>query len=323
MNRVIEVDYAKGIGILLVMFGHSIALMDNPLNIFILSFHMPLFFFCSGIVMKQGDNFIDFIKKRVKNIGIAVMIQYLLYVIIGLLIDVAWYKNATILSFDYIRGMNNWFLYVMLISIVLTKITNRYCRVTMIIAWLLFLNFKSENIFPKTYFEQALLAYVFCCLGACYGKQLLELCRNNKNILLEISIGLFGITYIVSQYNGPCAMSANIYGMSKILFSLTAVLGTIGVLCFTSCGISSKLLNFCGKNSLFLFVTHFSVQRIIIAIWDTKLPNYPYIGYPYYIAIFVLLLFSELLLLCFYKKLINSILFKREGKKCHYLQEKH
>ena len=39
-----EIDFAKGLGILIVMLGHSITLMDNPLNTLILSFHMPLFF---------------------------------------------------------------------------------------------------------------------------------------------------------------------------------------------------------------------------------------------------------------------------------------
>lgn len=43
-GRTKELDFAKGLGILLIMLGHSMTLMDNPLNTFILSFHMPLFF---------------------------------------------------------------------------------------------------------------------------------------------------------------------------------------------------------------------------------------------------------------------------------------
>ena len=44
MHRIGEIDAAKRIGILLVMLGHSISLMENSLNTLILSFHMPLFF---------------------------------------------------------------------------------------------------------------------------------------------------------------------------------------------------------------------------------------------------------------------------------------
>ena len=44
-----SIDVAKGIAIILVVLGHSIAEPTVPLNKFILSFHMPLFFFLSGI----------------------------------------------------------------------------------------------------------------------------------------------------------------------------------------------------------------------------------------------------------------------------------
>jgi fucose 4-O-acetylase-like acetyltransferase len=41
-------DVLRGMGILLVVLGHSIQNEYVVLNTVILSFHMPLFFFCSG-----------------------------------------------------------------------------------------------------------------------------------------------------------------------------------------------------------------------------------------------------------------------------------
>lgn len=35
-ERIEEIDQAKGLGILLVMLGHSMTLMTNPFNVFIL-----------------------------------------------------------------------------------------------------------------------------------------------------------------------------------------------------------------------------------------------------------------------------------------------
>jgi fucose 4-O-acetylase-like acetyltransferase len=56
-NRLI--DAAKGLGILLVVFGHSIQFNIGDFNHiafrFIYSFHMPLFMFLSGCVAKYGD----------------------------------------------------------------------------------------------------------------------------------------------------------------------------------------------------------------------------------------------------------------------------
>ncbi|MBC1212116.1 acyltransferase family protein [Listeria booriae] len=59
-ERITWIDYAKGIGIILVVYGHVLrgvfeAGLDIPIKLFtyedsfIYSFHMPLFFFLSGL----------------------------------------------------------------------------------------------------------------------------------------------------------------------------------------------------------------------------------------------------------------------------------
>lgn len=51
-NRIKTVDAARGIAILLVILGHCCYSLDEPINKVILSFHMPLFFFISGLIAK-------------------------------------------------------------------------------------------------------------------------------------------------------------------------------------------------------------------------------------------------------------------------------
>ena len=48
MERDIRIDILKGIGILLVVWGHATAILIKEICIF----HMPLFFFLSGITLK-------------------------------------------------------------------------------------------------------------------------------------------------------------------------------------------------------------------------------------------------------------------------------
>ena len=50
--RYAHVDIARGIAILLVVLGHCFQSSDVALNRVILSFHMPLFFFLSGVFAK-------------------------------------------------------------------------------------------------------------------------------------------------------------------------------------------------------------------------------------------------------------------------------
>ena len=54
VERIEYIDVTKGIGIMSVLLGHSISLMAHPVNRFILSFHMPLFFFVSGMLFSDS-----------------------------------------------------------------------------------------------------------------------------------------------------------------------------------------------------------------------------------------------------------------------------
>ena len=50
-----SIDIAKGIGILLVVFGHLTVGKQNVYS-FIYSFHMPLFFLLSGLFSSNKDS---------------------------------------------------------------------------------------------------------------------------------------------------------------------------------------------------------------------------------------------------------------------------
>lgn len=54
-KRDAQIDVARGIAILLVLLGHSSYTLDDPINKIILAFHMPLFFFLSGLVAKPAN----------------------------------------------------------------------------------------------------------------------------------------------------------------------------------------------------------------------------------------------------------------------------
>ena len=65
-NRNQTIDVVKGIGIILVVFGHNWISLKGNREIFrvIFSFHMPLFFFLSGIFLKEATPLRVFLKSR-------------------------------------------------------------------------------------------------------------------------------------------------------------------------------------------------------------------------------------------------------------------
>src|SRR5512133_2369883 len=75
-SRLVSIDIARGIGILLVVLGHTLAEanyhVQNPTVFFlgrlIYSFHMPLFFFLSGLFFKPEIRFPDLLKRRFDSV---------------------------------------------------------------------------------------------------------------------------------------------------------------------------------------------------------------------------------------------------------------
>jgi len=66
-NRIVWIDIAKGIAIILMVIGHST--IPSWLSSFIWTFHMPLFFIASGWTTKKGMySNSEFLKRKVKNL---------------------------------------------------------------------------------------------------------------------------------------------------------------------------------------------------------------------------------------------------------------
>ena len=89
-DRIKWIDTAKGIGILLVIIGHTVKdYTDQEFLIrgLISSFHMPLFFILSGITFGQAENYKHLwynTRKSFKRLIIPVLIVFSIQSIVGL-----------------------------------------------------------------------------------------------------------------------------------------------------------------------------------------------------------------------------------------------
>lgn len=67
-NRIHWIDFAKGIAILLVVLGH-VSFLPEPIHAGIYSFHMPLFFFLSGLLLfRKKEAFGPFSLKKLRTL---------------------------------------------------------------------------------------------------------------------------------------------------------------------------------------------------------------------------------------------------------------
>lgn len=85
-NRVQWIDWCKGIGILLVLLGHT--LRTDLSLVYIYGFHMPLFFLLSGLVCNEKKyNWNTFLRSRFNTLILPYIVFYLLTWIYWLFVE--------------------------------------------------------------------------------------------------------------------------------------------------------------------------------------------------------------------------------------------
>lgn len=130
-ERIEWIDRAKGLGILMVMFGHNY--LDWKFVFWCYSFHMALFFFLSGCTFHYHDNFWKFLKK--KRWGL--LTPYIFFAVTIAMYN--WVSAAThgnsfdlsdaVLSYlVQIRYTHLWFLPCLFLTEVGTWAVYRICR---------------------------------------------------------------------------------------------------------------------------------------------------------------------------------------------------
>lgn len=136
-EREVWIDALKGFAILLVVFGHTIertitglqinSLILAGINYFIYSFHMPLFFMCSGLLYAVADKERT-IKKCIKNKVFDLLLPYSFFAVlvwIGKMVFsnyVTYSVNMTDLLYMYINPIAFlWYIYILFFVAILVK----------------------------------------------------------------------------------------------------------------------------------------------------------------------------------------------------------
>lgn len=270
-RRLDYIDFMKGIGIIIVVWGHT-----NPLfSKWIYAFHMPLFAFLSGVFAYKITTLKETIEKKSKSLLIPFFFFSVTWWVITLLIlkldDSHSLPSASNKIFyilggsgqNSIRELSNvtvWFL--------------PYLFTTFIIHWL---NLKGPN--PKFgavslgvcgvlvgytgislpySFDTALTLYPFFYIGSLYIKNIKHEKFNAAYIPLSV------IVFLISTYfNDNVDTAANIIG-NPLLFYVSAF-SAISCILMASIRIGSvRLINLMGEKSLDILIFHMIFIKLIV-----------------------------------------------------------
>lgn len=265
-NRNPLYDRAKGIGIILVIFGHLFRYGSAP-SALIFSFHMPLFFIISGMLFKDGY------KRLIKGYIIpfsffTFIIGPCLYLISrtytpgdfisdakNILRDTFWYIASDV---TYMGAL--WFVGILFASMLIVNIVNdlkKETKVKFFDIYVIGILFTFGSL--AQYFHHNIplrmktlpMATMFVYFGLAYKDKILKFIEriSIKHVLL-ISV----IFSIALYFNGMVNIAVPVYN-NPLFYFITSLLGTLLVLyvCKFSC---TKYFEFFGRNSLVIFAMH-------------------------------------------------------------------
>ena len=298
-ERIKYLDIAKGIGIILVIMGHS-GFLSDTLNFFVNSFHMPLFFVISGALMyfKKEENkpFGEFMGAKVD----ALLTPYfwfsffilLFYMIQGFVQKtffsefVPGFSARLISIFTFDGDSVMWFLPALLLGEIITYLVYRYVRRAYCfpvsialgaIAYLLSLLLPSLETKPESNWTFAflLLARVllrgfissfFVAAGYFFFETVEKLLKPmNRIAYAVIGMAMLLGTLFLSRYVPHNDYHRLMLG-NGYMYMICALLGSFGVILF-SMGIEHfRLLEFFGRNSLVIMCTHLDFCLLYLGI---------------------------------------------------------
>lgn len=323
-RRIHWIDISRGIAIILVMYGHLFA-SDNS-RYLIYSFHMPLFFFISGLVFKPSNKpFLTTAGKYFKQL----LIPYYIFAIFTFLFALV--SQTTKLSLDnvgyqlwgilYGSGRDGmlgynvvlWFLPCLFITkLSFAAITNNIYTTKKIILFLvgsaflgsLFATFLPEAKLPLG-FESSLTALPFLGAGYLLARHR-EILSNFTKYKLPIAVGAMLIMALGATLNFHVSGSQIDMRVNQLdnipLFYLGAFSGIIGWTAISQILKENAFLEYIGKHSMVIFAWHnilfVDLENIVNSVVTQNLLNalHPFMATIYVGMAMSIILFSRLLL---------------------------
>lgn len=271
-NRIYWVDYAKAIGIILVVYGHVVRGLHNAdinipkefyelTNSIVYSFHMPLFFFLSGLFfyssfLKRGG--VKLINSKIDTIVYPYVIWSVAQGVIEVFLSSYTNGNVTyseVFSLLWLPRAQFWFLYALFIAFVLAAAVFSTVSKKAAIALLLLSSF--AYIYPSVMPDGLLFRlisdnFVFFVSGIVFS---LYFKANQLSNTLFIS--LLACAFVIGQYvfHYTFEFDYSDKGLASLLLALVSILFVIS-LSYRASLTPNRLFVFIGASSMAIFVMH-------------------------------------------------------------------
>lgn len=289
MKRLHDIDIAKGIGIFLVVFGHTCR--NAEVQSYIYFFHMPLFFIVSGFFFnpKKYTSYFSFLKETSKTLLLPYITFYILSYLYWLFIERAMRPGSETISpitpiYGFFYGTDYkdfmkpngalWFLWGLFIArnflfFATRAVKDKISLLTIFVAgaaigWAL-----SVTNFIKLPFSINSSFFAFFFVGIGYLSKPVYLQIKALSVIKQSIVAIFAlvISILAIRYNQVPDMDYCKYG-NVFLFVGGALAGTTLCLLFSNVIAPNFILEFLGKNSLIIMGLSEPIKRAVIGLFN-------------------------------------------------------
>ena len=305
IKRLEHLDMAKGIGIFFVALGHMEDIATGT-RVWISSFHMPLFFIISGILMAVKDeperDFKESVRKRFRGLIIPYLWFSLSYFVIDIgnlnivhNIDLHTFIVDTIDSATFYGMSVLWFLpalflattgFLFLKSRLSDKITAPLLIVIALISYVIKLQFEKLYVLYESsilitplinivyIFLRAAVAQSFVGYGY-FAKKLYDRAANGRKVFginagSRLSSIVFGVILlavnIILAEKNGCADLRNVILNNVALYYIAAFAGCFGIILICKAIPAIKLITYFGRNSIIVMACHINYYILYAGI---------------------------------------------------------
>ena len=264
-----EYDIAKGIGVLLVVIGH-VQELPFPFLVWIFSFHIPLYFFLSGLFVKKEtkEPFLSVLKKNVTGL----LVPYCVFSAVFILLDVVLkdpFSSPRLEIKLFLTGQGGyailWFFFALFFVRLLLEIGKRLIKnkilLSLCFAGFVVIGFVLHRFFLFNTFKIATILYSsgFYYLGFLFSgwKPFRQITSRERWYLLPVFLGLnIAGTYALVRLYGTTLDLNSATSFDILLNYTTALCGIFFTLILS--GILTKTpllspLSYLGKHSLIFY----------------------------------------------------------------------
>jgi len=305
-KRITYIDMAKGIGILLVVFGHS-SFPTPEVNQWISSFHMPLFFLLSGILLAHTNahekEMSTLIKKKARSILIPYFSFSILSILFTAILDIAsfgaYLPNALMQTIVFYGISVLWFLPALFFGEVIFLFVRKHCNpaITAFVSALICLlavfivntyhyhyliDFNSRLSLLGAYLISVVVrtgfAVTFLALG--YFSYLLFLKKEHHTVLyLLLAFVFLALNIYLAFKNGSVDLNNMVFHDYRLYFP-AAFCGGLFIICLCAALPAIPPLIATGRHSLIIMATHMNCRflGICYAVGNIAISLLPVLG---------------------------------------------